>query len=322
MTIYKIEHDAKQTKDITVMDFDDKLEPINTFHPEISDDEFITMICSNSGSLFIAWYKDGDVNVSKYAQGKTEVTAQINQSLEIHNGFSKNNAAQLFLFYPSVKNPDCLYYSLFYKNTDNDPELTVSKMDFTKKNSEAVTEVFTQSHIKEIHEAYIPFDKKFEKTHSINGNSLEVRAMREENDRLLIFMSSQNAEFQTNTAQYYEGSLIINGYDLNLNTKYQQIFPSGYGSRTGYFYPGFHKVENSLYIVANLNNDGTLYGNMNITTGEWNNTVLLPKEKFSGDSFAHPNITLWYEKGFIIPYARVRGMMRTNMDISLQQIAY
>ncbi|EHQ28793.1 hypothetical protein [Mucilaginibacter paludis] len=321
-----VDADASETKDIVVMDFDEQLQAVNTFHPAISDDVFITMACNYSGTLFIAWYrKDGNVNVLSYPQGKTQPAAQINQSIEIHNGDSKKTAAKYFEFYPSVENQNVLYYSILYKNLDNDPELTVSKLDFTKNTKNAVTEVFNKKHIKEIEKAYEPINKKLDKPESISGKLLVVRSIKEENDRLLVFMSSRVVTASA-TFSYgvwtTEGSMLINGYDLNLNAKYHQIFPSHYTNTGLFLSTGYHKEKNTLHVISNFETSASLYGSMDLTTGQWQSMSLIPKKKLSSYDYIQSSDVLWYPNGFIIPYLKLRGLMRTSRDIALQQIAY
>lgn len=323
-TINKLENDANATQDITVIEFDDKLNATNTFHPAISDDMFITMECNYAGSLFIAWYsKDGNVNVLKYPLGKKAPSVEINESFDMHNGSSKRNAAANFKFYPSVKNQDQVFFSVLYKNPDNYQELTVSKLDFVKKTSTPVTEVFTRTHLKELEKAYQPVNKKLDKPFNISDRDLEVRGISELKDRVLVFMSSRSSTSSTiNPGAVYvsEGSFIINGYDLDLNLKYNQLFPSGYAI-PGFTYLGigYHKDGDNIHVVAPYKKDGAIYGTMNISTGDWSDMVQLPKKKLSGTDFPVADKIFWFDGGFTLPYTRQRGMTKVNQDISLQQ---
>ncbi len=323
-TFNKLENDANATQDISVIEFNDKLDATNTFHPALSEDRFVTMECNNKGSLFIAWYsKEGTVTVRKYPLGSKAPSVEITEDFDMHNGSSKRNAAEDFKFYPSKKSPDQLYFSLFYKNSDNYQELTVSKLDFVKKTSTPVTEVFTRSHLKELEKAYQPLNKKIDKPFSISDRDLVVRDISEIGDRVLVFMSSRSFSSSTinpGSVWVSEGSFIINGYDLNLNLQYNQLFPSGYTVAGGaYLGIGYHKDGDNIHVVAPYKKDGAVYGTMSIASGEWSDMSILPKKKLGGADLPNAEHIFWFDGGFTLPYARQRGMTKVNQDISLQQ---
>ena len=316
---------VKETTDITTMDFDDQLNPINIYHLGAKDDAaFVDMTCNSEGSLFVSWYTNGNISMAKYPYSKKESSLQISESFDLHK-----KADAYFTFYPSIKEPNLIYMTITYKNPDNDPELTVSKLDFTKNTIYPITEVFTNKHLKELVKGFIPVNKKLDKPFDLVGKYCAVKLIVEQNDRLLVFLSSAYTTTSTSTlaagssSSYtfaHEGSLLINGYDLKLNPLYYQFFPSGYDIQGGTFLdPGFNSTGNTLNLIADLKKDGTLSGTLDVATGAWNDMYLLPKKKLSSTDFPQADQIMWYVNGFIIPYTRQRGWTKTNQDISLQQ---
>lgn len=181
--------------------------------------------------------------------------------------------------------------------------------------------------MKELEKAYVPVNKKLDKPFDLIGKYASVRLMTEKNDRLLVFMSSQCEVVYSgqygSMVSFREGSLLINGYDLDVNLKYNQLFPAGYvNNGAGYNNPGCQKVGNSLCLLADFKDDGTLYGMMDINTGNWSSMELFRKKKLSGSDYAQGNHVCWYPNGFILPYTRQKGMRRVNQDISLVQFTY
>jgi hypothetical protein len=312
-----------ETSDITVMDFDEKLNPINVFHPAISDDAFITMGCNSLGALYLSWYRHGNVNILKYLPGKKDPIAQVNEEFDIRKG-----SESYFAFFPSEKNPDILYMTISYKNADKEFALTVSKINFAKNSIQPVDESLTRAHLKELVKAFVPVNKKLDKPYDLIGNFCTVRLLTEQNDRIIVFLSAASVTTYHSPSGGYtvvaeEGSMLIKGYDLDLNPKYDQLLPSGYKINTPFLLnPGIYKTGNNLNIIADYKKDGTLSGAMNISTGEWDSMDLLPKKKLAGDDFPEADNILWYPSGFVIPYTRQRGFTKVNQDISLQQMVF
>jgi hypothetical protein len=310
-----------ETKDLTLVNLNNKLETI-VLKPKIPDGTFLNMIYNNKGDLFIVTgQKDKTIKVVRYEAGKTEPSAPIIQDIDLHSASDIEN--QPFHLYASKTDRNTIYLALVHKNPDRDNELTVGKIDFNSHAGQITNEVFNSSHIKSIEKSYVAFDKEFDKP-DIGGSKfgVNIRHFEEYNGTLLVTLSDQ---FYTTVgngiSQVFERAFVINGYDLNLKQKFQQLLPVEYNYDFP-ITPGYYIANNSLYIVTNSNIHGfkltPIMAQLDLNTGNW---VKIQKLAINKGRVTDHNV-FWFKDSFIVPYMKLVGRFPPKEDIDLQLNLY
>ena len=304
------------SNDIKLMSINEKLEVVNTRHI-IPEGTFINLVYNNIDNLFLFVLQDNKtVKVSKYEAGKTEASESITQDIDVANKPEIDyNSRYVF---PSPANPNVVYFTLTHNNADKDHELTVGKLDFGMHKGQIVTEVFTGKHIRDIEKSFVPFDKKLDKPKV--GYYNEVRHLEEYNGTLLVTLSEWGSG---GNFAFGESSVVINGYDLNLKPKFQQLIPTHYGFYFPFF-TGYHTDNNSLYVVSNTASGISLislYGKLDLTTGNWVKLQRLEKDDLGKFDYADYHV-IWFTNEFIVPYVDLKNFAKITQVINLASYQY
>ena len=314
-----------ETKSLDVIDFNDQLEVINKYKPEIDKGDFINWRCNNLGDMFIGWLNETSLDFVKYSAGKNIPSNKVSSD----GAFKKENKdvppGVYIAIAPSKKNGNVLYYSLMYKNlTNKEMELGVGKLDFSNGKKQFVNEVFTKDHVKSLEKAFVPVNKKMDKPDLGSPKNLGVRGISENNDHLIISLSSRSSNQGSMGVWEVESSTLINGYDTDLNLKYQQFIPSSYSFPSRLLPSGYCLNNNKLFVITN-DKQGmatilATYATLDLRSGKWDKMIWLSKKKINNSDFAGSSSVLWYGNGFIVPYLDIKsGIGTTKYNITLQQ---
>ncbi len=220
----------------------------------------------------------------------------------------------------SATDPNLAYISAIYKGSDN-YKLSVCKFDFKANSAKVISETIDNDHIKNIKKSV---DEAYKKTGDLALGEVfqfEVQHMAEYNGTIVVSFGDRGS--QDPPYQLIQ-STIINGYDEDLNQKFQQVMPSStvYGPtsniETGYYYR-----DNKLCVTANTGNMRfrTLYGQLDLSTGKWITLRKLEKEKIDGSDFLTGN-NLWYKDSFVLIYVPFKNGYNSRIDLSIQQNSY
>jgi hypothetical protein len=314
-----------ETRSLDVIDFNDQLEVINKYKPEIDKGDFINWRCNNSGDMFIGWLNGTSLDFVKYNAGKNSPSNKVSSDV----AFKKENKdipPGAFIFIEaSKKTGSVLYYSLMYKDlTNKEMELGIGKLDFSSGKKQFVNEVFSKDHIKSLEKAFVPVNKKMDKPDLGSPKNLGVRGIGENNGHLVISLSSRSSSQGTMGVWEQESSTLLNGYDTDLNLKYQQFIPSGYSFPNRLLPSGYYFNKNKLFVISNDKQGMTTmfatYGVLDLTSGKWDKMIWLSKKKISNSDFAGSSSVLWYSNGLIVPYLDIKsGIGTTKYNITLQQ---
>jgi hypothetical protein len=319
------------TKDLTVINLNEKLEAINTKHI-VPNGGFVGIADNNKNELFVFVIQDDKtLKVSKYEASKTESSGTVIQNIDLNrksdieygNPNGKPNIESDAWAFASSNDQNIAYFASVHKNYDKDRELTVCKLDFTTRTSQIVNEVLDGKHIRSIEKNYSPFDKKLDKPDVGGGSYMAVRYMEEYNGTLLVTFSEHYIASIGKGGFFKEYSLIINGYDLNLKQKFQQILPSLSESTPHLLYTGYHFINNALYVIANTGERkrSTFYGQLDLSTGNWLKLEILPRKGIENYEYSDKNV-LWFTNGFIVPYMAPHGLIMGKEIASLQLSTY
>lgn len=307
----------RATKDMDVIEFNDKLEPVKKLKPVITDGTFINMTCNNQGDLFTAWYNAGKVNMVKYDKDKNLPSAALEEAISLDKDILDDTRS--FFIEPSKKNGNILYYSFTFKNQDKETELAVGKLDFSALKDKYVNEIFTKDHTKDIRKSYVQVNKKLGTPDFGDLKGLQVRAFNDIDDHLIVTLSS----YVYSRGSYGGGwtteySTILNNYDTDLNFKFQYIIPTG-SSPNRYSENGYYHKNNKFYVITNdqqgMVTENGVYSVFDLTNGRCDKIELLSKKKIANSKPALGSKALWFNNSFVVPYD-------DGGDITLQQNSY
>ena len=309
----------KSMTDMLVMDYDENLNVSNTLKPVAENGYLVDMAASANGDLALVWYTGGVVTVDMYKQGKTTLFGQLSESIDYtKNGDERDfAAADKMQMIASKRNPDVYYIALVEKSTSNEWTLMMCKFDFKKNTHVYGYLVYDNKSMKDLEKAYVPFDKKIDKPDIYAQRLLDVRNISEVDGKLLISVSARYTKPGQYADAICEKSLLINGFDQDLNLLYQQQMPSSCGNFLHYLDGGYHVGETTLDIAEVYDNNKFIVGSLNATTGQWNNLYTL---KRLDDYYPYPQNAMWINGGVILSYYKFKGLTKTNADISLQLI--
>ncbi|HTD99254.1 MAG TPA: hypothetical protein VK668_08190 [Mucilaginibacter sp.] len=316
-----------QTKGLDVIDFNEKLEPITKIKPVTTEGFFLGLTSNNKGDLFMNWYENGNMNMVKYDAGKDKPSNKISASIMLDDDLLDNFDNDIPII-ASKTNSNVLYYSLVFKNGNKDMELGIGKIDFSTGKKQYVNELLTKDNIKALKKNYVPVNKKMDSPDLGPIKALSVRAFKEIGDRLIISLTSTSSSASTISSGTWESefNILINGYDTDLNLKYQQIIPTSYTVPERHLPLGFYHDKNKLYIISNDKTGMTTlngtYSVIDLATGQCDKMYHLSKKKISNSHAAAGSSVLWFKNSFVVPYLELKGFSGRKYDITLQQNSY
>lgn len=295
-------------KGLSVTRLDNNLTP-TTSELKIPGEDFLNVACNNAGDIFLFTHADDrSVKCTRYDALKLEPQQSIVWQV------SESGVPCFFciddLAVASTADSNVAYFSLTYLNGNRDRELAVSKFDFSSHSVTDAGEVFTRSHLKEIKNAYEPFDRGLDKP-DFGPGVATLKHMAWWNNTLVVVTCIRDRDNGSDRA------MVINGYDAGLKTKFQQIMPS---SSLGDISPMSVRGEkNTMYILTNTSAGGNkfncLYGLLDLSTGKWTALRKLPKVNI--DKSDHlDNDVMWFADGFIVPYVSA-GMFGSDLSLQL-----
>lgn len=211
-------------------------------------------------------------------------------------------------------------------NQDKDAELGIGKFDFSTGKKYFVAEAFDKAHVKMLQKSFVPLNKKIDDADLGPRSGLHLRYLTETNGVLIAALTSRYLTTGSYGIWNTENSVLINGYDENLNTKFQQILPIKYTVPNNFLPFGYHAAKNKLYVVGNTKSGLTtlngVYGCLDINTGKWDKMYVLSKKKISNTDYADGDVILWFNDNYLVPYFEAKGLMKNKFNITLQQNSY
>lgn len=316
-----------ETKDLDVIDFNDKLEPIYKFKPVITEGTFLGLTCNNHNDLFIDWYNNGKMDIVKYEAGKDKPSRKITSNVVVDKDILDNFADEDIDITASKKNSNIIYSALVFKNADKEIELGIEKLDFATGQKKYTNEILTKDHIKGIKKSYVTVNKKMDSPDLGPVKTLSVRALKEIDDHLIVALSSTSSSTGMSGGIWIsEYNILINSYDTDLNLKFQQLVPTTYTVPERHLPLGFYHDKNKLYVISNDKTGMTTingtYSVFDLTTGQCDKMVLLSKKGIGNAHAAASASVLWFKNSFVVSYLDLKGFSGKKYDITLQQNSY
>jgi len=320
--IFQIMHWSKEmneTKKLEITDFNDKLDVINTFDAA-PNGTFIEVTCNDNSDTFVSWLNGSDIEVYKYDAGKTSPSGKLDADVSIEPSDDTELSSLFFLVTSSTK-PNSLFYALMYRNEDKDPEITIGKLDFESKTKKSATEVFKRADIKAIEKTFVPVNKKMDDPDIGAPKELVLKNVCTTDNGIVVVLSGEYTKAIQNSSYPVGKSLLINGYDNDLNLKFQQFFPI-----ENFSYPSvaLHPMKNKLYVVTSTkdgqNDFKGVYGQLDMNSGRWDSMDFLTRKSIKG--YLDADDILWFDKNYIVPYMKGHGMFAVKYNLSLQMNDY
>lgn len=325
-SIGKYEKEFNETKELDEVTLTDKLEPTTVKLP-VANGSMVNWCANIKGDLFIAWFNGPTIKVYKYPDGSASPVRQINADIS----FVPNNRTMLsesFLLHASSANPDVLYYATSYNNPDNDAELGVGKMDFSTGKKAFVTEAFNRDHVKTLEKSFVTINKKADDVNLGARSDLHIRYLDEAGGTLITAVTSQHFQSSSIGAGVgcLENSVLVNGYDENLATRFQQILPANYAYANRFLPIAYHATRDKFYCISNeksgLNTETGIYGCLDLASGKWEKMQALSKKHIGNAEYVDGKAVLWFGNSFAVPYFALKGLSQGNADVTLQQNGY
>ena len=320
----KYEREWNETRELDVVTLNDKLEPATIKLP-VANGSMVNWCVNKRGDLFIAWFNGPTIEMYKYPDGSASPVKQINADIS----FVPNEKAILsesFLMHASAANPDVVYYATSYAGDDTG--LGIGKVDFSNGKKAFVTEAFSRDHVKALEKSFVTINKKADDVNLGPRDGLHIRYLDEAGGTLIAAVTAQH--FQSSSigsgAWSVENSVLVNGYDENLATRFQQILPANYGYPNRFLPIAYHAANNKFYCISNeksgLSTETGIYGCLDLATGKWEKMQALSKKHIGNPEYADGKAVLWFGNSFAVPYIALKGISQGNMDVTLQENAY
>jgi len=316
-----------ETKNLDVIDVNDKLEIVNKLKPVIGPGLFIGITANNAGDTFVAWDNNGNMDITKYEKGKSApvktITGDVVLGEDALNSFGGND----IVIRASKNSNNIVYYALAFRNPDKETELGIGRVDFSTGTKKYVNELFTKDHVKAIKKNYVPVNKKMDSPDVGSVKSLNLRSFGETDNRLIVALTSTASSSGMNGGTWEtEYSIVVNGYDMDLTPKFQQLIPTSYTVPNRHLPLGFYSNKNKLYIVSNDKTGMTtlngVFSTIDLATGQCEKMYRLSKKKISNSNCAASHSVLWFPNSFVVPYMDMKGFTGSRYDITLQQNSY
>ncbi len=326
LSINHLTKEFNTTQKLQILDLNEKLDVLSSTNAPVTG-RFINVTCNKNGDAFVSWLNGPDVEVYKYPAGKTSPTSKLDADVALEPN-DDMDLGDLILFRFSPVNPDILFYTLAYKNSDKDTEMILGKMDFAKGTKQASTKAFLKDDMKALQKGFVPLDKKLKDAELGNPKYFEVKSLQVNDNTEIVTLQS----FDTYSGAYGSNvggrAILINAFDANLQPKFQQILPASYyyavTPATMHIHEAYKMDKDKLYMLANLHKSGYdhvgLYGVLNLTSGQWDKMETVKDKGIKG--YIQGENVAWLNGYFLVPYIKVGGMMTPKYTLELQQNQY
>ena len=300
-----------KTEDLTLISLNEKLEP-TYLKPKIPDEDFVALTMNKSGDFFLTTTRDEQsLETRRYERGSIEPSEPITLTC---GGFDKPDlfAASEDIM-PSETDRNILYLSIGHNDQNADREILTAKLNFATHQSQTTSEVFTHKHVREVEKSFVPFNDGIRKANLGSAKQqMRVKYLAEHNDKLISVSTEAYSITAYNVTTWYGFALVINCYDSNLKTLFQQVMPVEYSRGGGPLTTGYSFGQNDLKIVSKAGLY-TAYGQLDLSTGKWLKLDLLSVNDGDPDKRI-----IWFNDNLIVPFLHQRSFSsKYNIDLSL-----
>ncbi|OOQ60974.1 hypothetical protein [Mucilaginibacter pedocola] len=312
-----------ETRNLQVIEYNDKLDSVSAFKPVISNGTFISLGWNKHADMFIGWLNGPTIEVYKYDAGKTKPSNMLSADVVFKEDKSVV-PSEHFMLKPS-ENSNVLYYGMMYVNQDNDGELGIGKFDFSTNKKLYATQALDKASLKAIKKNFTPVNKKIDDVDMGYGKGMTLLYLDELDGKVVAAIASRSkrASSINNYGVYMiQNSMLINAYDQNLVLKFQNVLPSDYIYPTRYLKTSFRFNNNKLYILSNAKTGmysiSGILSILDISTGQWDKMEYLSKKHIGNSDYADGGSVLWFGSNFMVPYLSTKSFAPNRADVTLQ----
>lgn len=316
-----------ETRNLQVIEYNDKLDSISSFKPVISNGTFISMAWNKHADMFVSWLNGPSIEVYKYDAGKTKPSNML--AADVFFKEDKSIIPSKYLMLKPAANSNVVYYSMVYRNTDNDGELGIGKLDFATNKKQFVVQALDKATLKEIKKSFVPVNKKIDDVDMGYSKGMTLLYLNEVDGIVVTAVASQATQSSSiNRSGVYmiENAIVLNGYNPDLNLKFQNVIPTGYIYPTRRLTTSFYYNKNKLYMVSNaktgMTTNSGLFSVLNTSNGQWEKMDYLSKKHISNSDYSDGTSVMWFGNGFIVPYCSPKTFSPGKVDVTLQQNSY
>jgi hypothetical protein len=213
---------------------------------------------------------------------------------------------------------------MVYQNQKKNPELGVGKLDFAVNKKLYVVQALDKASLKAIKKSFVPVNKDLDNVNFGVPGGLSVKYMNESSGRVIVGVASNYTLWGSSSSggtYMSEDALLINGFDQELQLKYQQVLPVNNSYPNIRLETGYQVNKNKLHVLANASKGAVViagvYGVLDIGTGKWDKMNRLSKKHLNNKAYSMGPAILWFGDNFIVPYYS-RKFFSTKYDMSLQ----
>jgi hypothetical protein len=333
-SISKFDKQYHDTNDLNVFQYDENLNVINTFKPEVLPTAtYAGMQVNDFGDVFVTWFSDGKnkgndggVDIHRYEYGKKQQAGKIKADIGLRSDFL--SAVDAIQFATSLTSRSKIYLGLFYTNTSKDLELGLGTFDLASGQKKFITEVFDKAHVKAVEKEYVEVNNKL---HGLSlSRSLQVRHFEEVDGALVMAATTQGTQSSSinrSGTWMLEWGMLIQVYEPALTLKYRQFVPfeNSYPNRRmpiAYNFTGTGKLRILATDKTGATTMNALYAVLDLKNGKWDRMERLSKKKIDNSSYADGSAALWFDNFFYVPYLEPKGFTGNKFNVTYQQNSY
>jgi len=315
------------TNDMQAIELGDKMEVVNSFKPEVAAGLYIGTAANNKGDIFISSLNETTVEAYKYEKGKNTPSKKLSidvPAVKIELNTIEHHVTGLVA---DEKDENKVYYAIIYKNKNKTTELNVGKLDFSNGKENSVTEEFNKKELKRLEKSYVGVNRKINDP-DLSSFQMELKYLNEVKGKLVVALGSFMEEVYDRVTYTIDYAVLINGYDPDLNQKFQQLMPVKDTNPFVAVNNGYHIIGDKLNIACNytsgtFNAHGQAIGIMDLNTGAWDKMEILSKKHINNSDFLNGNGVMWFGNSYIVPYCNPKSMVSYyRSEITLQQNQY
>lgn len=157
---------------------------------------------------------------------------------------------------------------------------------------------------------------------------MELKYLNEVNGKLIVAMGSYSEEMYKTATYTIDYAVLVNGYDLDLNQKFQQLMPIKSSNLFIKLYSGYYIANNKLNVLSNytssmMQGHYQALGVLDLNTGTWDTMDILSKKHINNSDFAYGSGVMWFGNSYIVPYCNPKSWTNNyTFEVTLQQNQY
>ncbi|MFD0750664.1 hypothetical protein ACFQZS_10950 [Mucilaginibacter calamicampi] len=319
-----IANEWNQTADLRIISYTEKLDTINTLRPVLTNGIFLSLTVSKNQDVFIGWFNGPSMEIYKYDAGQTKPSNFLAVPVDFKPG--RNSIVANSLFLRPSENKNILNFGLIYSNEKGFNELGIGRLNFSTNQKNFVTQAFDKANLNAWKKNFQPLNKDLDDVDFGLAGGMTIQYLEEVNGKIVVAAAPNWHQTSRYGTIYATSSMVLNGYDENLNLKFSQVLPTNAFHGVDNPTISFHVRKNELNILANTKNgiasNACAYAVLDLNTGKWAKMYKLSKKKIAALAYSKGSSVLWFGDRFVLPYFSLALYSATKNSVTLQTNLY